>query len=139
MTKKIEGGCLCGAIRYEFDCDPLVSLNCHCRHCQMTSGSTHLVGIVLPRDKLTFSGDPTWFDTEPERGGTARRAFCATCGTAVFGYSEGTDVIVVHTVTLDDPGNFRPEMDIYTSSAQPWVQFDADLPSFSKMPPMGED
>jgi hypothetical protein len=34
MPRKLSGGCVCGAIRYECDADPVIMMNCHCRDCQ---------------------------------------------------------------------------------------------------------
>jgi len=37
---------------------------------------------------------------------------------------------------LDDPNWFRPQMDIFTSEAQPWDQMDPAIPKYEKYPPM---
>ncbi len=31
---KIRGGCLCGAVRYSTDAEPLLTAVCHCKNCQ---------------------------------------------------------------------------------------------------------
>jgi hypothetical protein len=45
--------------------------------------------------------------------------------------------MVIQATSLDDPTIFKPGMDIYTSSAQPWDHMDPALPKFPKMPPPG--
>jgi hypothetical protein len=45
--------------------------------------------------------------------------------------------MVIVASSLDDPSIFKPAMDIFTSSAQPWDHMDPALPKFTKMPPMG--
>ena len=138
MSKKIEGGCLCGAVRYESDAEPLFAVNCHCRHCQMTSGSTHLPGIGLPAAAFSLTGDVTWYKITNDRGGTSMRSFCPTCGTPIMGQIEGEELVFLHAITLDDPSVFTPQMDIFASSAQHFDRFDEALPRFPGMPPMGE-
>jgi len=138
MSQKLEGGCLCGAVRYESDAEPLFAVNCHCRHCQMTSGSTHLPGIGLPASAFTLTGDVTQYKITNDRGGTSMRAFCPTCGTPIMGQIEGEPLVFLHVITLDDPSVFTPQMDIFESSAQHFDRFDAAVPRFPKMPPMGE-
>ena len=39
MASARTGGCLCGAIRYESGGESQFSLQCHCRDCQMLSGT----------------------------------------------------------------------------------------------------
>ena len=138
MSKKIEGGCLCGAVRYESDAEPLFAVNCHCRHCQMTSGSTHLPGIGLPAAAFSLTGDFTWYKITNDRGGTSMRSFCPTCGTPIMGQIEGEELVFLHAITLDAPSVFTPQMDIFESSAQHFDRFDEALPRFPGMPPMGE-
>jgi hypothetical protein len=38
-------------------------------------------------------------------------------------------------VALDDPSWFKPQMDIFTSDAQPWDQMDPSLSKFEQYPP----
>src|SRR6266568_2418828 len=49
ISMKLEGGCLCGAVRYEFFGEPIRHVICHCRDCQCASGSAFHVGVVIPR------------------------------------------------------------------------------------------
>jgi hypothetical protein len=35
---------------------------------------------------------------------------------------------------LDDPTRFKPAMDFFTSSAQPWDYMNPELPKFAKQP-----
>ena len=136
MSEKIEGGCLCGAVRYAADAEPLFAVNCHCRHRQLTSGSTHIPGVGLPAAAFSISGDLTEFTITNDRGGRSMRAFCPTCGTPVYGQIVGEELVFLHAITLDDPSGFTPKMDISADSAQPWDQFDDALPRFPQMPPM---
>jgi len=41
---------------------------------------------------------------------------------------------LITAASLDDPSQFRPAMDFYISSAQPWDHMDPALPKFAKMP-----
>ena len=36
---KIEGGCVCGKVRYSADAEPIFVGVCHCSNCQKASGS----------------------------------------------------------------------------------------------------
>jgi hypothetical protein len=36
--------------------------------------------------------------------------------------------------SLDDPSRYKPAMDIFTASAQPWDAMDPEVPKFPKMP-----
>ncbi|RYZ47877.1 MAG: aldehyde-activating protein, partial [Proteobacteria bacterium] len=38
MSMSYQGGCACGAIRYEISAEPLASVDCYCRDCQKESG-----------------------------------------------------------------------------------------------------
>ena len=134
MAARYEGGCLCGAVRYSCSADPVATVNCHCRDCQMTSGSSHISGFVVPAAAFEMTGEVTWYGTRAESGGLSKRAFCPTCGATLFGRPEGAELMFIHAVTLDDPSWYKPAIDIFTASAQPWEVMDPALPKFEKMP-----
>ncbi len=48
MTKVIEGGCLCGAIRYRSTMSPVRCLICHCDYCRKHSGAPCLGFVHFP-------------------------------------------------------------------------------------------
>ena len=41
---------------------------------------------------------------------------------------------IIYAGSLDDPGAFRPGMNIFTASAHAWDLMDPDLPAFAGMP-----
>ena len=48
-----EGGCLCGAVRYRSEADPVLTAHCHCEDCRRTSGTGHGTHVVIPTGALT--------------------------------------------------------------------------------------
>jgi hypothetical protein len=134
MTQiSLTGGCACGAIRYEFAGEPVLSLNCHCRDCQRETGSAYAPIMIVPTAGFAVTrGAPRKFEVVADRGSTATRWFCGDCGSPLFG--GGTDTVNLRAGSFDDPGVFRPAMDIYTSSAQPWDCMNAALRKFPKLP-----
>ncbi|MCG8595264.1 MAG: GFA family protein [Kiloniellales bacterium] len=136
MTPKYEGGCLCGAVRYSCSDEPVATVNCHCRDCQRTSGGPYIAGFVVPARAFSTTGEVAWYATTADSGRRSERAFCPICGSSLFGRPEAGGVLFVHATTLDDPSWFKPAIDIYTSSAQPWDVMDPAVTKFEKMPPM---
>jgi len=45
----IVGGCLCGAVRYESEAEPVLTAVCHCRDCQKQTSSAFSVLVALPK------------------------------------------------------------------------------------------
>jgi len=136
MPAPFAGGCACGRIRYECTADPLLSLNCHCRDCQRETGSAFAPVLVVPKAAFTLlRGKPKYFALTAASGHTTQRAFCASCGSPLFGLpGSGSDVVTIRAGSLDDPSVFRPSQNIYTVSAQPWDCMNPELPKVLKMP-----
>ena len=138
MATMFTGGCLCGAIRYESSADALFMGNCHCRDCQKAGGGAYDACIGLPAATLKITGKVKYHDTKAESGNTLSRGFCPECGARLFAKTSGVPALAMITAgSLDDPSQYKPTMDIFTASAQPWDHMDPALPKFPKMPPMG--
>ena len=135
----ITGGCVCGAVRYEVSSRPLAMLRCHCRTCQMVSGGPYAPNMLVPADKFRLTkGELRYHATDKINGDKHRRGFCADCGSRLTGAeTEGKESrwIGVSASSLDDPGLFRPTMDIFVSHAQPWDVMDPALPKHPEYPP----
>lgn len=138
MAAPFSGGCLCGAVRYESSAEPVFSINCHCRDCQRTTGTAYAPVMVVPKAAVQIiQGEPRYYTAQSDSGETVSRGFCPECGSGIFSkLSANPDVIGLKAASLDDPSWFRPAMDIYTASAQPWDVLNPDLPKVPKMPEM---
>ncbi len=138
MPAPFSGGCLCGAIRYESRAAPLFSINCHCRDCQRTTGTAYAPVLAVSTDALAITqGEPTYYTSQSDSGETVSRGFCPECGSGIFSkLSANPDIVGLKAASLDDPSWFRPAVDIYTDSAQPWDVMNPDLPKVPKMPQM---
>jgi hypothetical protein len=129
---------MCGAVRYECTGDPVFMGNCHCRDCQRAGGGAYNPAIGVPRSAVKITGTVKYYESKADSGSPAKRAFCPNCGSRLFSEpSFAPDLIVLTAGSLDDPSIFKPMMDIYTSSAQPWDHMNPALAKVPKMPQMG--
>jgi hypothetical protein len=58
------GGCMCGAIRYEYAADPIFMDNCHYRACLQATGTAFAAAILVPRDAVSISGAVKYYDVK---------------------------------------------------------------------------
>lgn len=132
---KIEGGCACGAVRYEITA-PLIGVGvCHCRQCQYGSGGGPNYVALAPKEGLAFTkGEPKRFASPGGSGQDVVRVFCAECGTPLISDTVGP-FYPVKLGSFDDPSVVTPSIHIWTSEAQPWHRVDPGLPAFPQNPP----
>ena len=130
---KFSGGCLCGAVRYECNAEPLGMAICHCTHCQKVSGSAFSVNIVVPAPSVTWQGQSGSYADTGESGKPLSRKFCRNCGSSLATETEALPgAIVIKAGTLDDKSWLKPNYHIWTRSAQPWVQIQSGATTFPK-------
>jgi len=101
----MQGGCACGAVRFEAQVDSDAAYLCHCRMCQRASGNVSLAMIGVEQAEVRWSQEPNWYRSSA----IAERPFCATCGTSLgFRYVDGTTKMDLTVAAFDDPSRFRP-------------------------------
>jgi hypothetical protein len=136
MSKKIAGGCLCGAVRYEASGAPNFMGYCFCADCRKASGSGFVPFMGFPASAIRFTGETLRFTSKSFRGSDAVRNSCPKCGSLVFGGIVGQDnAHTVYAGTLDDPLFFRPTMAIFNRDRPQWVPLPPGLTVFETMPP----
>jgi hypothetical protein len=136
MSTAIEGGCLCGAVRYVATTAPVVVRLCWCRLCQYYGTGNATLNLAFARDAVTLRGELADYSSTADSGNHMHRRFCPRCGTQVTSEAEERPhLIVLRAGTLDDPSIVSPQMQIWTSQAPPWAQFDPQLPQFPGQAP----
>ena len=133
MKLPIEGGCACRKIRYSCSVEPLLMINCNCRDCQYSSGTGHSTVFAMQRSAVTITGEAKYYEVKSDQGNLVHRGFCEDCGSPLFaGNDKFKDFIAIKAGSLDDSSWFKPSVDIWTCSAQPWDMLSPDTQKFEK-------
>ncbi len=137
MTTELEGGCLCGALRYRLQLPAIDAAYCHCRLCQRSSGAPVLAYVSVPSGVFAYTrGEPTVFRSSSH----SQREFCNVCATQlVFRKIEGATVVDVTIPSLDDPERATPEFHIWRSSRLDWFDTTDTLPRYDRQEPEAAD
>jgi hypothetical protein len=133
MRLPLEGGCLCGAVRYRIDRAPQHADYCHCRMCQRASGAPVVPWLTMASADFAWTADaPAVYRSSPG----AERLFCPSCGTQlVFRELAAPDLLDVTLASLDDPAAIPPDHHIWTSSRIAWFEVADDLPRYPERGP----
>lgn len=120
------GGCMCGEIRYELDCESPWNVYCHCESCRKHSGAPVVALVTGPPEQVRWtSGDRKLYESSPDR----RRGFCRNCGTTLTWEAEWNGPWVgIHIGTFDRPEDLPPTEHIFCGEAIPWFHIEDDLP-----------
>ncbi len=127
LANAAEGGCLCGAVRFEIAAGPVPESGyCHCRTCQRQSGAPVVAFFAVAAARFRYlKGSPAGFRASDR----ATREFCSACGTyLVFREDDSAATISVNTATLDDPTLIPPLYHIYHESRIGWFDAADTLP-----------
>ncbi len=131
----LNGGCLCGKVRYTLTGDPVLSGLCHCRNCQKYTGSAFEPVIGYPADAVSIDGELKTYQDTGDSGQPVYRRFCPNCGSGIVADAAALPgVRIVLAGTLDDPAAFKPAMEIFCDSAQPWFHAGGTRQRFARMP-----
>ena len=80
----IRGSCLCGAVTFVVDAEPLWSHHCHCSRCRKSTGSAFTSPLIVPKGAVRYT---TGVDlvTRYELPETAFMThFCSVCNSIRF-------------------------------------------------------
>ena len=129
------GGCLCGRVRYTATGEPAFSGICHCRNCQRFTGSAFETTIGFPTSSVRVQGDLKTYDEISDAGRAVHRRFCPNCGSGVIAEADAFPGITIFLAgSLDDPAAYKPTIELFCSSAQPWFHAGGERTQFAKMP-----
>jgi hypothetical protein len=122
------GGCLCGAVRYEVRGKLRPVVMCHCTQCRRMTG--HVMAATAARRadfRLVADGELSWYRSSA----TARRGFCARCGSTLFWEGVGRDYVSIAAGTLDDASGLTIACHIFVAEKGAYYEIADAAPQIS--------
>ena len=108
------GSCLCGAVKYEVEGPLRDVVACHCEQCRKQTGTYMSATAAKDGDlRLTENRGLKWYRSSD----TARRGFCAECGSVLFWKGDGRDYTAIAAGSLDGKTGLPLEGHIYCDYA----------------------
>jgi hypothetical protein len=130
------GRCLCGAVTFSINGQPLGMGQCHCKDCQRASGTGHMSLARFEIDAVVIKGQTTAYASKAESGNINTRYFCPVCGSRIYGENSARPGVINLAVgCVDDHAWFSPRMVVYAKDRAPWDQTSTQVPNFARMPP----
>jgi hypothetical protein len=130
------GRCVCGAVTYTLNAEPLRMAQCHCKDCQRASGTGHMSLAFFGKDDVVVTGQTSEYASTADSGNINTRRFCPNCGSRLFGRNSARpEVMAVAVGTIDDHTWFKPQAIVYGRSKPDWDCMAAEVPTFEMMPP----
>jgi len=126
----LEGGCLCGGIRYLSSAPPVRGVMCHCSMCRRHSGAPVLAFVHFPIASFTWTqGTPSWYRSSRH----AERGFCPNCGSTIAMREEVlADRVQVCVGSLDSPDTVAIDDHVWIGERVSWFDVKDKLPRFLK-------
>lgn len=129
----VQGGCLCGAVRYQIDGQLFDVENCHCSMCRRFHGAAFSTYAKFnPEDFRWLQGESkvVVYRSSPGQGW----AFCRTCGSSL-GLPGGDKLIEITLGTVDGDPGVRPERHTFVGSKASWYEILDPLPQHDRRQP----
>jgi len=120
-----SGSCLCGAVKFEVDCELPQPDICHCSQCRKQSGHC-FASADIPKTAVKTSGEEfvTWFQSSEK----VRRGFGSRCGSSLFWNPVQRDWIGVAMGAFDSPTQTSVKMHIFVANKGDYYEIADGLP-----------
>jgi hypothetical protein len=126
--REVEGGCLCGAVRFRIELPTKWCAHCHCSMCRRAHGAAFVtfVGVEAERFVIEMGADHLVRHDSSEG---AWRKFCRRCGsTLTFEGKRWPAEVHVVRANIDGEIDREPAAHCYFDHAVPWFRPVDDLP-----------
>jgi hypothetical protein len=89
----------------------------------------------FPTAKVSIQGELKTYQDKGDSSRPVYRRFCPNCGSGIMAEADALPGLAIVLVGgFDEPSIFTPTVEIYCSSAQPWVHAGGERKQFDKMP-----
>lgn len=131
----IKGGCLCGAVTYEIEGDPMFVGHCACENCQKATGGGHSTIAAFPEAQVKMRGETTAYQGKGDSGQPTTYRFCPKCGSRLATQASVMPGVIMMTLgTMEPDADLQPSMLIYDKRRRSWDYVPPDFQVFEGMP-----
>ena len=124
-----QGGCLCGAVRYEVTGPLRGVVNCHCVMCRRLHGNFGPHTKARKSDiRITRDRGLAWYKTSD----IARRGFCRECGCGLFWEPFAQHATGIIAGTMDSPTGLKTIGHIFVAEKGDYYEIKDGLPQFEE-------
>ena len=122
-----QGGCLCGAVRYEVRGPLRDVVNCYCTMCQKLHGGVGPHSKAARADIVILEGRGLrWYRSSAR----ARRGFCGVCGSGLFWEPADQPGTGILAGTLDQPSGLKTIGHIFVGEICDFTEIAGAAPKF---------
>jgi len=124
----LEGGCLCGAVRFAVAGEATNPCYCHCTSCRRASGAPFVAWATFPRRGFRLAqGTLAAVRSSPQ----VTRGFCSACGTSMtYAHDARPEEVDVALAALDEASAVAPEYHIWVADKLSWLTLGDGLPQY---------
>lgn len=131
----MEGGCLCGGVRYTLSGELPPAYACHCGECKKQTSSAFSMSMVVSFARLAVRGEPKCYAHRAYSGALKQCFFCPDCGTRLWNRSSASpDQVTLKVGTLDDGAAIAPQGHLWISRQQAGIFFDPGVATCDTQP-----
>lgn len=132
---KVDGACHCGKIAYEAEVNEKRVQICHCRDCQILTGTVFRAAIPVPPENFSLvRGEPKIYLKVADSGSRRKHAFCGDCGAPVYRMpTDNTPNYSLRIGGLNQAHELaKPIRQIWTKRRLGWIREIGDIPEFEE-------
>ncbi len=135
MSDFVNGGCLCGRVKFQVT-GPFIAFHvCHCTQCQRSTGSAHASNIFSDRKNIKWlQGEDLVRRFDPDEADMISKAFCTHCGSLVPYISAKSGKLIIPAGGLSEDPGIRPQDNIFWKDRAAWYDAVSQAPRFEAFP-----
>lgn len=132
---KINGSCLCGAVRFEVQAPFTRMVHCHCTRCRKATGTGHATNLIAPPAQFTWlSGEEILTHYDLPTAKSFSKWFCKNCGAPMPRLTRDGQRMIIPAGSLDSAPQMQPSDHIFWSSRAPWACESSGIPTHDEYP-----
>jgi len=132
--KKINGGCLCGAVSFKVANAFDKMFLCSCDQCRQITGSAFASNLFVGIEGFTWTSGLDEIVNYQMPGRDISKSFCRVCGSGVPWISGDRSRMIVPAGSLSEPAVVAERIKIFTSEEPSWASNLEQVVAHAKFP-----